>query len=412
MSRLGLIFLMGCAPTFATVIPDEVPEPDDPAPEVPNVPPVADAGVDQRVPVGTPIVLNGGSSHDPDGPSLRYLWEVVEAPAGSRASARGSGDAAAFDPDMVGWYEIQLTVTDADAATDIDTVTVESVDTWGDDGGRPAPGEVYLLGVVDGECRRGITALRASSRAYVGFDCRPELESVMVQVDGSFQWVDGATPREHACDGRCWISAPEQFPTGDVAANDPALGVPCPEEAVEVVLGPGRTLARCFSRQGVWVDEVGVVSSDTSWQPFAAGHGRLVLVRRQEGREVAVLDPDTGQVHATQPPLDWHFLRAWRAFEDGFRVAAYDAFDRTSLVEVDSKGIVTEVGTYAHLPPRTVVRVGSRLDSAGNLYVPVVVDRVSQVIRTEPDGDMRVLWDDSDDPLVKVGFGGELVTGP
>lgn len=50
---------------------------------IPNLAPVADAGVDQAVRSCTIIQMNGAQSFDPEGASLLYQWRLVEAPSSS-----------------------------------------------------------------------------------------------------------------------------------------------------------------------------------------------------------------------------------------------------------------------------------------------------------------------------------------
>jgi hypothetical protein len=95
----------------------------------PNVPPDADAGVDQTVPFGADVVLEGLGSYDPDnGPAaLRYAWHFVSLPAGStltNASLVHADTATArFTPDVVGSYVVRLAVFDG-AASAFDNVLI------------------------------------------------------------------------------------------------------------------------------------------------------------------------------------------------------------------------------------------------------------------------------------------------
>ena len=42
-----------------------------------NVFPIADAGLDQTVDIGDPIILDGSNSNDPDGKIESYTWRQV-----------------------------------------------------------------------------------------------------------------------------------------------------------------------------------------------------------------------------------------------------------------------------------------------------------------------------------------------
>lgn len=79
---------------------------------VTNAAPVANAGPDQSVPLGSTVILDGGQSRDPDnvpGP-LQYQWQ---APQGSGVALTGADTAhPSFTPTQPGSYEFGLIVTD------------------------------------------------------------------------------------------------------------------------------------------------------------------------------------------------------------------------------------------------------------------------------------------------------------
>jgi len=84
--------------------------------EVPsNQAPIADAGAEQTVYVGTLVSLNGNNSYDPDvNYPLSYAWQILSKPEGSAAEII---DPASLNPtfiaDQVGDYIIRLIVTDS-----------------------------------------------------------------------------------------------------------------------------------------------------------------------------------------------------------------------------------------------------------------------------------------------------------
>ena len=85
-----------------------------------NIPPVADAGLDQTVDVGDTVTLDGSGSTDADSDPLTYSW-VLSVPGGSGAVL---SDTAAvgpnFVPDVAGTYTATLIVNDGtdDSAPD------------------------------------------------------------------------------------------------------------------------------------------------------------------------------------------------------------------------------------------------------------------------------------------------------
>jgi hypothetical protein len=75
--------------------------------------PVANAGPNQTVKVGSTVVLNGGGSTSTDGQPLSYAWIPLTLPIGSTATLSGSNTVSpTFVADKPGVYEMQLIVND------------------------------------------------------------------------------------------------------------------------------------------------------------------------------------------------------------------------------------------------------------------------------------------------------------
>ena len=90
----------------------------------PNQAPVADAGADQAVAVGTEVSVSGNASTDADGDTLTFAWTLDTVPDGSGATLSAADSAqAAFTPDVEGDYTLTLTVSDGQDS-DSDTVTI------------------------------------------------------------------------------------------------------------------------------------------------------------------------------------------------------------------------------------------------------------------------------------------------
>ncbi|MGB0935832.1 MAG: PKD domain-containing protein [Colwellia sp.] len=79
-----------------------------------NHKPVANAGIDQKVPANNVLItLDGTASSDVDGDSLTYQWRVSSEPAGSSVSLTNStGLMPTFTPSHDGSYVVSLTVND------------------------------------------------------------------------------------------------------------------------------------------------------------------------------------------------------------------------------------------------------------------------------------------------------------
>jgi hypothetical protein len=89
--------------------------------EEPNEVPVANAGVTQRVTVGTIVVLDGSASYDPNTPPdpLTYQWIMSSTPAGSSAVISNiTSVSPTFTADRVGTFEIGLIVNDGTSDSD------------------------------------------------------------------------------------------------------------------------------------------------------------------------------------------------------------------------------------------------------------------------------------------------------
>ncbi|MEO2174190.1 MAG: PQQ-binding-like beta-propeller repeat protein, partial [bacterium] len=89
-----------------------------------NAMPVADAGRDQSVMLGSIVTLFGGNSDDPDNDSLLFDWQITSRPESGHSAITGSGDSVNFIADELGTYEILLTVTDEFQAEGTDSVII------------------------------------------------------------------------------------------------------------------------------------------------------------------------------------------------------------------------------------------------------------------------------------------------
>src|SRR5581483_11387726 len=77
--------------------------------------PIANAGANQSVAVGSTVQLDGSASTDPDGGPLSYFWAFAYRPAGSTALLSGDNTAnPSFVADVPGTYVVELKVTDDD----------------------------------------------------------------------------------------------------------------------------------------------------------------------------------------------------------------------------------------------------------------------------------------------------------
>jgi hypothetical protein len=95
---------------------------------VSNAVPVANAGIDQTVPVGAIATLEGGASADANGDVLTYSWQLTLKPAGSAASlSANSTSRPQISPDVEGTYTAALAVSDGKNTSSADMVSIIAV---------------------------------------------------------------------------------------------------------------------------------------------------------------------------------------------------------------------------------------------------------------------------------------------
>lgn len=92
-----------------------------------NQPPIADAGNDSNVAIGSSVALDGSNSSDAENNTLSYDWNISSKPSTSSAVLLNSTSVSSgFIADVAGIYVVQLVVTDraADSAVDEVVITV------------------------------------------------------------------------------------------------------------------------------------------------------------------------------------------------------------------------------------------------------------------------------------------------
>ena len=90
-----------------------------------NTQPVANAGANQNVAVGSTVLLSGNGSSDADNDPLTYAWSFISRPTGSAATLFGANTVATnFVADVAGTYVVQLIVNDGFTNSNPVTVTI------------------------------------------------------------------------------------------------------------------------------------------------------------------------------------------------------------------------------------------------------------------------------------------------
>jgi hypothetical protein len=265
-------------------------------PRPPNQPPIANAGPDQTVTVGTLVTLDGRRSSDPDGDPITFQWRFVSIPEGSAATLTDADKAqATFTPDVVGEYILSLTVTDPDGATGSDTVKVTAQ--------PPAP--TRKKGDVDGDGDVDIIDAKLAAEFIVGLRDLDALARWAADVRAPCQPAPGSAENIDVTDVR-WIA---EFAIG-VRTEMFCLEVPLPT-ATAKTLTPLRVRAlsrtiefsapvgtqisvRIFDLQGQLIYQTESSSGALHW-PLEDSRGRpvangvylyLVTVRDTNGHPV------------------------------------------------------------------------------------------------------------------------------
>ena len=93
-------------------------------------PPVANAGPNQTVNVGSTVTLDGSKSSDTDGNPLTYSWTLISIPATSAAVlSNGRSVNPTFVADVPGAYIAQLVVNDGNSSSQPSTVIITTANT-------------------------------------------------------------------------------------------------------------------------------------------------------------------------------------------------------------------------------------------------------------------------------------------
>jgi hypothetical protein len=92
-----------------------------------NATPIANAGQDRTVLVGTTINLDGSRSTDADGDPIAYAWSLVARPAGSAATlGRPESASPEISLDVEGNYVVRLVVSDGSSTSAASEVTLRA----------------------------------------------------------------------------------------------------------------------------------------------------------------------------------------------------------------------------------------------------------------------------------------------
>jgi hypothetical protein len=165
-----------------------------------NAVPVANAGTDQSVSVGTVVTLDGSASSDANGDALNYQWALTVRPAGSTAVLSDTGAVKpTFMADVAGSYTATLTVRDGKSTSAPDTVSVVASTVNAAPVANAGPDQSVVTGSVvtldgsastdaDGDVLRyrwSLTAVPSGSRATLS-DSAVSRPTFTPDLDGTY----------------------------------------------------------------------------------------------------------------------------------------------------------------------------------------------------------------------------------
>lgn len=342
--------------------------------------------------------------------------------AGASSSSVTTSPAATVGPSTVGPAVGPAAVSGVGSGGDDTVGTGGAFEGFGGFGGSPLTSDfldytqVYLAGTVEeGSCGRdAIAHLSEPDAGVTGFDCYFDGETAQIRpFDGRllYQNTFEYAVHEFHCDACPYAGTYPEAPL----ANDPTLSLaPCVASDVEqprFLVSPLGDVVHSCGLGGAWYDEDGVeVYDDGGIDPLVhLGIDGLALTN------TAVVD----LVQGTYTPIEGlpsSSIVAARAFEGPtFLVAVYDGVGVDQLWQIDASGLATVVGTYPPPPPGVgqVFPFSTRMDIRANLFQIAYGDEPFRdlVIRREPDGASDVVYDEIDEPLVRIHIS-SLVTGP
>lgn len=281
------------------------------------------------------------------------------------------------------------------------------------------PDEVYILGTLSqGACYLdAIAPVLAPDEALVGFECGTVFAYPVVRPgDGRMIYsAGGAVDAIYAfrCDGCTYVSSAADYPSDPLANDEPIPTPSCAADAFSggfAVTADGAVAYRCDD--GLWYgegDEPFATPMDVSFRPLSFGHEATALLAD------GVVDLESGD-YAPFTGLTQPNVIAQRAVEDGYRIAVQptDIDQPPELWHVAFDGTATSLGAFPAPPADQEVRAESALDGEGRL-VQFAQDTTETfrdtIIRRSMDGESAVIYDEADDPVVKLHIS-SLFTGP
>ncbi|WP_224336284.1 PKD domain-containing protein [Haloprofundus halobius] len=290
-------------------------------------PPLAEAGLDQTVERGTTVLLDGTGSRDPDGEIASYRWSIRGPDGRAVVPENASAPRTSFVPDMVGTFDVTLTVADDDGETSTDTlyVTVEpgdspSVRLTGPEDGVVGHDRRFTAEVTPGAAPLDTVVWRVDGTVVSRRSLSPDAGSVSFEMPFEATGTHDVSATVCDSDNR---SDTDSHSISISARTPPSSGgsdrAPDADSNAAVVSGDRvvtetRPLEGAYRVDGVpatdisdveWYSEQGSVGDGTQlrreWSPGT--HSLYAVVRYDDGsREVARFEGDETSVVADPRP--------------------------------------------------------------------------------------------------------------
>jgi parallel beta-helix repeat protein len=141
--------------------------------DIPNLPPTADAGVDQTVHIWETVQFDGSNSSDPEGDNLTYAWDFGD------GSPLDYGVNVTHVYNTTGIYNVTLTVTDEGGLSDTDNCIITVMYP------PSSPPFPFSMTLTEGWNLISIPTIQAD----------PQFMNVLIDIEGKYdaiQWYDVA----------------------------------------------------------------------------------------------------------------------------------------------------------------------------------------------------------------------------
>lgn len=143
-----------------------------------NIPPIANAGLDQTVNFNLTVTLDGSGSVDPDGAITDYAWTQVSGTTITLADAN-MAVATFTSPSADATLTFELSVTDDSSATTVDTVMITVMDI--------TPAAVFISEYLEGSSNNKALEI------YNGTDTAIDLADFQLwRISNGGDWAEGA----------------------------------------------------------------------------------------------------------------------------------------------------------------------------------------------------------------------------